>query len=74
VAYPCNIAKQPQQSVADRGLGLLKISCLEHILDAVDVESMPNCIEYTEGILPFQQFLEQLGDTSLAVGLLGLHT
>jgi hypothetical protein len=34
---------------------------------------MPDCIEYTDWILPFQQFLEQLGDTGLAVGLLGQY-
>ena len=49
----------------------LEISCLDHILNAVDVEPMPDCIEHADGILPFQQFLEQLGDAGFAVGRLG---
>ena len=50
---------------------LLEISCLDHIIEAVDVEPVTCCIEYPDGILPFQQFLEQLGNTGLAVGWLG---
>ena len=52
---------------------LLEIPCLHHILNAIDVEPMTCCIEYPDGILPFQQFLEQLRDAGFAVGWLGQH-
>ena len=52
---------------------LLEISCLDHILDAIDVEPVTGRIEYPDGILPFQQFLEQLGNAGFAVGWFGQH-
>ena len=48
-----------------------KISSLNHILKAVDVEPVPRRIEDTDGILSFQQFLEQLRNTGLAVAWVG---
>ena len=52
---------------------LLEIPCLDHILAAIDIKPMTCCIEYPDGILPFQQFLEQLGNAGFAVGWLGQH-
>jgi hypothetical protein len=48
----------------------LKIPCLHYILKAIDVEPVTSRIEDADGILPFQQFLEQLGDACLAVARL----
>ena len=52
---------------------LLEVSCLDHILNAINVEPVTCRIEYPNGILPFQQFLEQLGNAGFAVGWLGQH-
>ena len=53
------------------GASGLKISCLNHIFKAVDIEPMTGRIEHADGVLPLQQFLEQLGDAGFAVGWLG---
>jgi hypothetical protein len=35
-----------------------KISCLDHILKAVDIKPVTSRIEHADGILLFQQFLK----------------
>ncbi len=50
---------------------LLEVSCLHHIFNAINVEPVACRVEHSDGILPFQQFLEQLGDACLAVSWLG---
>ena len=47
------------------------MSCFNQILETIDVEPVPCRIEHSERILPFQQFLEQLGDSGFSVARLG---
>ena len=70
---PKGLDKPKKPEAPDRAPSPLKISCLDHILEAIDIEPVTYRIEYADGILPFQQFLEQLGDTGLAVVRLGQH-
>ena len=51
----------------------LKVSRLDYILDAVDVEPVACRVEHPDRILPFQQFLEQLRDAGFVVGWFGQH-
>jgi hypothetical protein len=37
---------------------LLEVPRLHHIFNAIDVEPVARRVEHTDGILPFQQFLE----------------
>ena len=60
-------------SLADFFSILLEVSRLDHILDAINVEPVAGGIEHSDGILPFQQFLEQLGNAGFAVGWLSQH-
>ncbi len=50
---------------------LLETSRLHHILNAINVEPVPGCVQHPDWVLPFQQFLEQLGNACFAVSWLG---
>jgi len=76
LVYPVSLVQPNKPDKLDRPdkperLDRLKVPCLDHIIEAVDVEPVPCRIEDADGILPFQQFLEQLGNAGLTVGWLG---
>ncbi len=53
----------------------LEVPCLDHILEAVDVEPVTCRVEHADRIVSLQQFLKQLGDAGFAVaGLASIST
>ena len=73
-AYPLGYVEdfdEPRTLLAGFFSILLKVSCLDDVLNAINVEPVPGCVQDSDRILPFQQFLEQLGDAGLVVGRLG---
>ncbi len=73
-AYPLGYVEdfdEPRTMLAGFFSVLLKVSRLDHILDTINVEPVACCVEDADGMLSFQQLLEQLRDASLAVGWLG---
>ena len=50
---------------------LSKVSRLDHVFNTIDIEPVTCCVQYSNWVLQFQQFLEQLGDACFAVGWFG---
>ena len=73
-AYPLGYVEdfdEPRTTLAGFFSILLKVSRLDDIFDAINVEPVPGCVQHPDRILPFQQFLKKLGDAGFAVSWLG---
>lgn len=51
----------------------LKLSCLDHIFETIDIEPVADRVEDADGLLSLEQFLNQLGDRGFAIAGLCEH-
>jgi hypothetical protein len=52
-------------------MGNSKLSCLDDIVQAVDIKPVTNRIQHPNGLLTVQQCLQQMGDTGFAISWVG---